>query len=178
MMEKALEKEKKKGSVLLIRRPEELQDIDALIIPGGESTTISKALVQSGFFERISQRIQQQDIALMGTCAGCVLLASSIENDTRDVRLLQAMDMTVQRNAFGRQKHSFEQEIQIEGFDSPFPAVFIRGPVITNVGKTVQVLANCNKKIVAARQEQCLALSFHPELTSDCRFHQFFLDMI
>ena len=178
MMNNAIEKEKKKGSVIPIRRSQEIQDIDALIIPGGESTTISKALVQSGLFERIAQRVQHKDIAIMGTCAGCVLLASSLDTDTRDIELLRAMDMKVQRNAFGRQKHSFEQNILVEGFNAHFPAVFIRGPIITNVGKNVQQLAKFNEKIVAARQERFLALSFHPELTSDCRFHQLFLDII
>jgi 5'-phosphate synthase pdxT subunit len=178
MMQQVLQQEKKNGTVCLVRRAEDIDDVQGLIIPGGESTTISRSLKQSGLYEKIIKRIQQQDISIMGTCAGCVLLASSLVTSDKDVHLLKAMDIQVQRNAFGRQKYSFEQDIAVEGFTEVFPAVFIRAPIIESAGKNVDVLAHYNKKIVVARQECFLALSFHPELTSDCRFHQYFLGMI
>jgi 5'-phosphate synthase pdxT subunit len=122
--------------------------------------------------------MKQRSIVLMGTCAGCVLLAKELTEPREDVHLLNAMDMQVMRNAFGRQKESFEQSVKITGFGSPFPAVFIRAPLITKVWGSCKVLATVKKEIVMARQDNCLALSFHPELTNDLRVHRYFLQML
>lgn len=114
----------------------------------------------------------------MGTCAGCVLLASEMTDNTQNVKLLSAMDTLVKRNAFGRQRESFEKNIDIKGFTEPYNAVFIRAPVIEKVWGNCEILAAVDKKIVMARQGNLLALSFHPELTDDLRIHKYFLDMI
>ena len=114
----------------------------------------------------------------MGTCAGCVLLAKEIVNNENDVKLIQAMDMKVERNAFGRQRESFEKNIKIKGFTESYNAVFIRAPIIREVWGNCKILSKIDEKIIAARQDKFLALSFHPELTNDLRMHRYFLDMI
>jgi len=128
--------------------------------------------------ENISKRIKEDKLPVMGTCAGCVILSSEITDHVKDVRLLQAMQMKVQRNAFGRQRESFEKTIGIKGFSKPYNAVFIRAPIITKTWNNCKPLAKVNEKIVMARQENLLALSFHPELTNDHRVHKYFLEMI
>ncbi|MBN1861129.1 MAG: pyridoxal 5'-phosphate synthase glutaminase subunit PdxT [Candidatus Thermoplasmatota archaeon] len=177
-MKRVLQKEKNNGHAILVRQARDIDACDALILPGGESTTISRILVKSGMHEVICDRINQKTIALMGTCAGCVLLGKELTDSSADVTLLQAMDMQVERNAFGRQKESFERKIQIKGFDSPYNAVFIRAPLITKLWGNCEILATAGKEIVMARQDHYLALSFHPELTDDLRIHQYFLQMI
>jgi len=147
-------------------------------MPGGETTTISKILSKSGIYEAISQRLENNNLPIMGTCAGCVLLAKEIVNNENDVKLIQAMDMKVERNAFGRQRESFEKNIKIKGFAEPYNAVFIRAPVIREVWGNCKILSKIDEKIIAARQDRFLALSFHPELTNDLRIHRYFLDMI
>jgi pyridoxal 5'-phosphate synthase pdxT subunit len=127
---------------------------------------------------KIRKRIENQDIALMGTCAGCVLLAKELTETKADVRLLEAIDMQVERNAFGRQKESHERSIHIKGFIEPYHAVFIRAPIITKAWGDCDILAKAGKEIVMARQDNYLALSFHPELTDDLRIHRFFLEML
>jgi len=114
----------------------------------------------------------------MGTCAGCVLLAKEIVGKNNDISLLHAMDMKVERNAFGRQKESFEKCIKIKGLSKPYNAVFIRAPIIKKVWGKCEIIGETNKKIIAARQDNFLALSFHPELTDDIRIHEYFLNMI
>ncbi len=114
----------------------------------------------------------------MGTCAGCVLLAKEIVDKNNDISLLNAMDMKVERNAFGRQKESFEKGIKIKGFSKPYNAVFIRAPIIKKVWGKCEIIGETNRKIIAARQDNFLALSFHPELTDDIRIHEYFLNMI
>lgn len=166
------------GKVTLVREKKDINEIDALIIPGGESTTISRILLKSGIYEIILQRIEENNLPIMGTCAGCVLLAKEIVNNDNDIRLLHAVDMKVERNAFGRQKESFEKDIKIKGFAKPYNAVFIRAPIIRKVWGDCKILSKIGEKIIAARQEKFLALSFHPELTSDFRIHRYFLDMI
>lgn len=177
-MNHVLQEEKQHGQTILVRQPNDIETIDALIIPGGESTTISRILINSKIHDALLRRMEQDDISLMGTCAGCVLLAKELTENTIDVQLLAAMDMQVERNAFGRQKESFEKPILIKGFSVPFHAVFIRAPVITKVWGDCEVLATLEKKIIMARQGRYLALSFHPELTSDLRIHRLFLEML
>lgn len=177
-MNRVFQEDKRPGNVLLVRQPRDIHKCDALILPGGESTTISRILVNSGMYESIRTRMEQRNIALMGTCAGCVILAKEITECDADVRLLQAMDMQVERNAYGRQKESFERPIKIKGLRTMYQAVFIRAPVITKTWGCCDVLATVGKEIVMARQDNYLALSFHPELTDDLRIHRYFLEMI
>ena len=177
-MKRVFQEEKKTGHAILVRQPHDIDACDGLIIPGGESTTISRILVKSGMHDIIRDRINQGNIALMGTCAGCILLGKELTDSKADMKLLQAMDMQVERNAFGRQKESFESSIVINGFTRPFNAVFIRAPIITKTWGTCEILATAGKEIVMARQNNYLALSFHPELTDDLRIHRFFLEML
>lgn len=177
-MNRVFQQEKTKGHTVLVRQARDIDVCDGLIIPGGESTTISRILVNSGIHDVICDRLKQNDLALMGTCAGCVLLAKELTDASTKVRLLQAMDIQVQRNAFGRQKESSERILNIKGFTEPYNAVFIRAPVITKTWGECEILATSGKEIVMARQKNCLALSFHPELTEDLRIHQLFLTMV
>ena len=121
--------------------------MDALVIPGGESSTISRVLIKSGMYDTILQRLKQNNFPIMGTCAGCVLLAKEIVGDKGNIKLLNAMDMQVKRNAFGRQKESFEMNIEIKDFSKPYHAVFIRAPIIKKVWGN-QIINLCNKTIL------------------------------
>ena len=177
-MEATLKVTNTPGKVFVINHKEKMTDIDALIMPGGESTTISRVLHKSDLYNIISERIKENNSPIMGTCAGCVILSKELSDNAKDVKLLNAMDMQVERNAFGRQKESFEKPIDIQGFSSPYNAVFIRAPIIKKVWGKCKVLAKIDKKIVMARQDNILAVSFHPELTNDLRIHKYFLDMV
>ena len=167
----------------LIRRNSELQNVDALVIPGGESTTIDKLLK---IFELRVPLINliNEGLPVYGSCAGMILLAKNLLDGTADQETLQAMDITVRRNAFGRQVESFDTEVEFKGIDSgPVAASFIRAPWVESVGQNVDVLAQLDHKvgsgrIVAVRQNKLLATSFHPEITSDIRVHQYFISMI
>ncbi|BFH65862.1 pyridoxal 5'-phosphate synthase glutaminase subunit PdxT [Paenibacillus azoreducens] len=158
-----------------IKKKEELQDIQGLIIPGGESTTIGKLMRKYDFIDAIRQ-FAAAGKPVFGTCAGLIVLAKTIEG--MEEAHLGLMDMNVVRNAFGRQRESFETDLDIKGIDEPIRAVFIRAPLIRSVGDQVDVLSSYNGEIVAARQGHLLASSFHPELTDDYRFHQYFVDMV
>ena len=159
-----------------IRKPQQLDNIDGLIIPGGESTTIGKLMQDWGLLEKIKDRAEQ-GMAIYGTCAGMILLAHEIVGS--DQPRLGLMDTVVRRNAFGRQQESFEADLYVPEFGvQPMKAVFIRAPYIESAGPTVQVLASVNGKIVIARQEKFLATAFHPELTRDDRVHRYFVSMI
>ena len=178
LMKNALNENNISGKVSVINNKKELDKVDALIIPGGESTTISKILFNSNLYDAILKRIKNGNLPIMGTCAGCVILSSEISDNFNDVKLLSAINMKVKRNAFGRQRESFEKNIKIKGFSKPFNAVFIRAPIIEKVWGNCKILAKIDKNIVMARQDSFLALSFHPELTDDIRVHKYFLDMI
>jgi 5'-phosphate synthase pdxT subunit len=160
-----------------VRLPRQLAGLDGLIIPGGESTTISKLIKDYDLVSGIKQ-LASEGKPIFGTCAGMILLAKEIPGST--VEPLGLMDISVRRNAFGRQNESFETDIDIPVLgDTPFHAVFIRAPLIENVNGTTEVLARLEDgTAVAARQGQFLVSAFHPELTDDPRFHQYFLDMI
>jgi 5'-phosphate synthase pdxT subunit len=159
-----------------VRLPEDLDGLDGLIIPGGESTTIGKLAVEYGLVEPLQQFAQEKPT--WGTCAGMIFLAKDIGNDRQP--LLGLMDVTVNRNAFGRQVDSFEEDLQIAGLgDEPFHAVFIRAPVVTDASNGVSVLARLEDgRIVAVREGHLLATAFHPELTDDDRLHQYFVNLI
>lgn len=158
-----------------IKRTEELDDIQGLIIPGGESTTIGKLMRKYGFIDAIRQ-FHEAGKPIFGTCAGLIVLAKSIEG--QEEPHLGLMDITVARNAFGRQRESFETDLDVKGINEPIRAVFIRAPLIRSVDDHVDVLSSYNGEIVTARQGQLLASSFHPELTDDYRLHQYFVDMV
>jgi len=163
-----------------VRLPEQLNGLDGLIIPGGESTTIGKLAVAYNLMEPL--KLFGQRHAIWGTCAGAIFLSKDI---SRDQPLLGLMDIKVQRNAFGRQIDSFETDLvipeleQITGSDVPYHAVFIRAPIIESVYGDAKILASVEDgRIVAAQQGSLLATSFHPELTSDTRFHEYFLSLV
>jgi pyridoxal 5'-phosphate synthase pdxT subunit len=162
-----------------VRLPEHLKGLDGLIIPGGESTTIGKLAIDYGLMEPLREFGQRH--AIWGTCAGAIFLSKDAR---REQPLLNLMDITVERNAFGRQVESFEADLDIPelkkatGTDGPYHAVFIRAPIIDSVEKDAKVLAStADKRIVAAQQGHWLATSFHPELTRDPRFHEYFLSL-
>lgn len=166
-----------KGRAVPVRNADDVRSLDGLIIPGGESTTISRILVHSGIGPAVRKRIEAGDLPILGTCAGCVLLAKQVTRP-EDVTLLAAMDMEVERNAFGRQCQSFEAPVTIDGFASSFPGVFIRAPLITRTWGSCTVLAKVPEGTVMARQGHYVALAFHPELTSDLRIHRLFADIV
>ena len=156
-----------------VRQLKDIEGIDALIIPGGESTTIGKLLNEWNMLEPLRQRILD-GMPVYGSCAGLILLCRDIENS--DQPRLGVLDATVRRNAFGRQVDSFETRLSIAEIGAdPIPAVFIRAPVIIGVGAKVKVLAEVDGQAVAVRQDNILATSFHPELTPDTRMHSYFL---
>jgi len=177
-MRKTLKDEKIPGEVFAVKQIRDLENINALILPGGESTTISKFLHRSGLYKEISSIVKKEKIPMMGTCAGCVLLAKEISDPVEEVKTLKFMDMKVKRNAFGRQRESFEKDIYITDFTKPFYAVFIRAPVIEKTWDGCKPIAKLDNKIVMAQQGNILALSFHPELTEDLRIHKYFLKLI
>ncbi len=160
-----------------VRLPQELEGLDGLIIPGGESTTISRLMLDYRLTDEV-RRLAGKGLAIMGTCAGMIMLAKKV-TDGDKLEPLRLMDITVRRNAFGRQVDSFETELAIPVLgEKPFAAVFIRAPFIEAVEGNVEVLARlANGTVVAARQGKLLATAFHPELTEDPRFHQYFLDI-
>lgn len=158
----------------IIKEANQLNEIDGLIIPGGESTTMRRFIDQYNFLQPIKQFAQQKPV--FGTCAGMVLLADKLVDTTQ--AHLQLIDITVKRNAFGRQRDSFEADIQVKGMTESFPAVFIRAPYVEDCGPEVEVLATYEGKIVAAKQENILVTAFHPELTVDRRFMDLFVDMV
>lgn len=178
MVDAALRELGKPGNAVMVRKPKHMRGVSALIIPGGESTTIGKALDKTGLHDEIV-KCARDGMPIMGTCAGCILLAKEGDDDVAKTktRLLSLMDMAVDRNAFGRQRESFESELEIDGIGS-FHAVFIRAPVITRIWGSCRTLARVKEGIVAAMQDNMLALSFHPELSRDGRLHRLLIEMV
>ncbi|MEV6595977.1 pyridoxal 5'-phosphate synthase glutaminase subunit PdxT [Actinoplanes sp. NPDC051346] len=166
-----------------VRRPEELDEVDALVIPGGESTTMSKLAVTFGMLDPIRKRIAV-GMPAYGSCAGMIMLATTVLDGRPDQESFAAIDMTVRRNAFGRQVDSFEAAVRIEDVEGDdFHAVFIRAPWVEEVGDDVRVLGRVADgpaagRIVAVRQGNLLATAFHPELTGDLRVHRYFVEMV
>ncbi|MEU6864747.1 pyridoxal 5'-phosphate synthase glutaminase subunit PdxT [Streptomyces sp. NPDC046876] len=161
-----------------VRRPEELAEVDALVIPGGESTTMSKLAVLFGMLEPLRERVRT-GMPVYGTCAGMIMLADKLLDGREDQETLGGIDMIVRRNAFGRQNESFEAAIEFAGIEGgPVEGVFIRAPWVESVGADAQVLATYDGHTVAVRQGNVLATSFHPELTGDDRVHAYFVDMV
>ena len=164
---------RRKGDVIAVKKAEQIDELDGLVIPGGESTTIGKLMQKYGIDRAIKAR---PELAIFGTCAGAILLAREIEG--YEQFSLRLMDIAVARNAFGRQRESFEERLVIPQLgQKPFHAVFIRAPVITRAGRGVEVLARVGDAIVLARQGRYLACAFHPELTRDARLHRYFMEL-
>ncbi|GAB92803.1 pyridoxal 5'-phosphate synthase glutaminase subunit PdxT [Gordonia rhizosphera] len=169
-----------------VRRPEELAAVDAIVIPGGESTTMSRLLTVFDLFDPLRQRLAD-GMPAYGSCAGMILLATTILDTRPDARHLDALDITVRRNAFGRQVESFEADLEFDGISEwsgdTMRAVFIRAPWVESISPDVEVLARvphgpAQGRIVAVRQGNVLATSFHPEVTGDRRVHAYFVDMV
>ncbi len=160
-----------------VRTPAELELVDALVMPGGESTTMSHLLVTSGLFEGIDSRLKQ-GMPVFGTCAGMILLAKGVLDGRSDQKSFGAIDIDVKRNAYGRQIDSFETDIEVDGLVEDFHAVFIRAPQISRCGEGVTVLARHGQDIVLARQGTVMVAAFHPELTSDNRIHSLFTGLL
>lgn len=169
--------ERLKAEGLEVRQPRELEGLDGLIMPGGESTAISRLMAEFALLEPV-RKLAEKGLPLFGTCAGLILMARKATDLTLET--LRLMDIEVKRNAFGRQVDSFEAEVAIPALgDAPFPAVFIRAPIIEKVGPGVEVLARLPEGWpVAIRQKNLLACAFHPELSRDPRFHAYFLNML
>ena len=178
------------ADAVAVRRPSELAAVDALVIPGGESTTITKLADLFDLADPLRARLQGGMPAL-GTCAGMVLLADRLEGAAEGQRTLGGLDVVVRRNAFGRQVDSFETDLEFAGLDTPLHAVFIRAPEVEKAGADVEVLAtlpddpatgrtgsNGGGRIVAVRQGPVMATSFHPEITADDRVHRYFVDLV
>lgn len=159
----------------VIKWPEELKEMDGLIIPGGESTTIRKLIDKYGFMPEL-KKFAETGKPMFGTCAGLILLAKRVVG--YDEPHIGAMDVTVERNSFGRQRESFETDLDINGVAENFAAVFIRAPHIVEAGENVEILAKHNGRIVAAREGQFLGCSFHPELTDDHSITAYFVKMV
>ena len=165
-----------------VRRPEELQHVDGIVMPGGESTTMHKLARAFDLFEPLRDALRG-GMPAFGTCAGMILLADRIEGGTADQETFGGLDVVVRRNAFGRQVDSFEADLDVSGFDRVFHAMFIRAPWVEKVGHDVRVVATVAAgeamgRIVAVRQAHLLATSFHPEITGDHRFHQLFVEQV
>jgi 5'-phosphate synthase pdxT subunit len=164
------------AETVLVKLPQHLEGLDGLVVPGGESTTMGKLLRDYELIAPIRE-MAAAGMPVFGTCAGMIVMAKEIEGAPEPH--LALMDVTVNRNSFGRQRESFEADVDVPALGpEPFPAVFIRAPHITSVGPTVTTLSTYNDRVVAAQEGQFLALSFHPELTADNRFHQHFMKMI
>lgn len=160
-----------------IRLPEQLDQVDGLIIPGGESTAISKLMQSYGFYEPIVAR-HAQGMAVWGTCAGAILIAKTVVDGVADQRGLELMDVTVRRNAYGRQVDSFEVDLDFAHVGPMYRGIFIRAPWLESVGEGVEVLAEHDSHICAARQGRLMATTFHPELTGDPRVHRYFVEKV
>jgi pyridoxal 5'-phosphate synthase pdxT subunit len=160
-----------------VRVPDDLEGLDALVLPGGESTTMSMLLESSGLFEPVAALVGG-GLPVLGTCAGMILLSSTVLDGRGDQRSFGAIDLTVRRNGYGRQVDSFETDLDVCGLDTPFHAVFIRAPLVVAVGPGVEVLANHDGAAVLARQGQVTVASFHPELSGDGRLHAQFLQEV
>jgi pyridoxal 5'-phosphate synthase pdxT subunit len=168
-------------AVQKVRNPEELKTVNALVIPGGESTTISMLAKRVGLMDPL-RKFVKDGFAVYGTCAGMIMLADEILDGRSDQETIGGLDITVRRNAFGRQVDSFETDLSVKDFDKSFRAIFIRAPWVERIGESVEVLAsvtaeNGTQHPVMVRQGSVLATAFHPELTTDNRVHEYFVQM-
>ncbi len=158
----------------LVRAPADLDGVDALVLPGGESTTMSRLLTTSGLFDALKTRLTD-GLPVFGTCAGMILCATEVLDGRADQRGFDRIDLTVRRNGYGRQLDSFEADLDVVSLDEPFHAVFIRAPLVERVGAGVEVLAEHRGVPVLVRDGTCTVSAFHPELTADPRLHEMFV---
>ena len=163
--------------IVEVRTPQHLGRVDCLLLPGGESTTMSKLLVSQGLFEPLGERLRA-GMPAFGTCAGMILMATDVLDGLPDQRSFAVIDLTVRRNGYGRQVDSFEADLVVSGFDDPFPTVFIRAPLVERAGEAVEVLSVHDGHPVLCRQGAVLAAAFHPEMTSDLRLHRMFVESV
>ncbi len=177
----ALEELEIKGKVQTVKTPEQISELDGLIIPGGESTMIGQLSLINGSLKKIKEKIEA-GMPVFGICAGLILLSKEAKDrivGTTDQPLLELLDVQVERNSFGRQRESFEADVEMNSINiSKFNGVFIRAPTIIEVGDNVETISKFNDEIIAVKQDNILATSFHPELTSDVSLHKYFLNMI
>ncbi len=163
------------GEVIWLRKPRQLEGISAIIIPGGESTTISRLMVKNGLLEPV-RKLGEEGIPIMGTCAGLIMLSKEVIGATPEQRFLELLDVKVNRNAYGRQVDSFEAPIKLAFSDEPFPGVFIRAPrIVELLSERVKPIAWLGDRVVGVEQGNLIGLEFHPELTEDTRVHEYFL---
>ncbi|MDD3042396.1 MAG: pyridoxal 5'-phosphate synthase glutaminase subunit PdxT [Methanosarcinaceae archaeon] len=178
-LRKALVERGEEAEVVEIKHKGIVPECSGIVIPGGESTTLCRLLAREGVAEEIKEAASR-GVPILGTCAGLIVLAKEGDEQVEKTsqELLGIMDTKVNRNAFGRQRDSFEAELELEIFDLPYTGIFIRAPGITECGKGVRVLGELDGMVIAAEQGNVMALAFHPELTGDLRIHQYFLDKI
>jgi 5'-phosphate synthase pdxT subunit len=179
VLKRTMEKSKINGTVAYARRPRDLNDVSGIVIPGGESTTIGRLMLGAGMYEKIAE-VAGKGLPILGTCAGTILLAKEGDEQIKktNTRLLGLLEMSVLRNAYGRQVDSFEADVKIHDIgDKPFRAVFIRAPAIEKVWNDTKVWSEYRGAIIGAKKGNILALTFHPELSDDLRIHEYFLQM-
>ncbi|MCS3923245.1 pyridoxal 5'-phosphate synthase glutaminase subunit PdxT [Methanosalsum natronophilum] len=179
MLHNALDNLGLKGNIIMIKHHGSVKSCDGIILTGGESTTLSSLLISEGINEEIIEAHNKR-IPIMGTCAGMIVLAKEGDEQVKKTGqyLLSLMNIKVKRNIFGRQKDSFETEIDVKFLDRPYKGVFIRAPAIVEFGSTVTPLSYMNNVVVAAEEDNLLVLAFHPELTNDTRMHEYFLNKV
>ena len=169
------------GNIKSVKTPEEISNLDALIIPGGESTTIGQLSLVNSSLKKIKEKIEN-GMPVLGICAGMILLSKTADDRVigkTNQPLLEFLDINLERNSFGRQRDSFEAEISMDSINIPkFNGVFIRAPSVTNVGTDVEVLSKFNEKIVAVKKGNIIATAFHPELTQDTSLHKYFISLV
>lgn len=178
-VQRAAEQTGAKAQGVPVRRGPDLDGVHALILPGGESTTLSKMLRRNGVFEPVRRRAAEGSLAVLGTCAGMVLVAKSGDTQVEKTKtaLLELMDIEVDRNAFGRQRESFESDLSVEGWEEPLHAVFIRAPAVRRAYGRARLMARVGEYGVLAAQGNVIATAFHPELTRDTRVHAMLIDL-
>jgi len=168
------------GTVTSVKTPDELSQVDGLIIPGGESTTIGQLSIANGTLKILKEKIEQ-GMPVLGICAGMVLLSKTVQDKVVgkiDQPLLEILDIKLERNSFGRQRESFESDISLNSIGIPtFNGVFIRAPSISDVGSDVEILSKFNEKIIAVKKDNIIGVSFHPELTNDISLHKYFVKL-
>ncbi|ASJ03374.1 pyridoxal 5'-phosphate synthase subunit PdxT [Thermococcus profundus] len=172
---KALENLGVSGEVIWLKKPGQLEGISAIIIPGGESTTISRLMVKNGLFEPV-KKLGEEGLPIMGTCAGLIMLSREVIGATPEQKFLGLLDVKTNRNAYGRQVDSFEAPIKLAFSDEPFTGVFIRAPrIVELLSEGVKPIAWLGDRVVGVEQDNIIGLEFHPELTDDTRVHEYFL---
>ncbi|AJC71946.1 glutamine amidotransferase [Thermococcus guaymasensis DSM 11113] len=173
---RALENLGVSGEVIWLKRPEQLEGISAIIIPGGESTTISRLMQKNGLFEPV-KKLGEEGLPIMGTCAGLIMLSKEVIGATPEQKFLELLDVKVNRNAYGRQVDSFEAPVKLAFSDEPFLGVFIRAPrIVELLSEKVKPIAWLGDRVVGVEGDNIIGLEFHPELTDDTRVHEYFLE--